>query len=414
MKNAMKALKISLLILSSLYGNTILAQYSDHRNRQVDSLEQILATNPPTGVKLVEMYNSLAWGYRPDRDKAMDYARRSVAVALPLDEWSWVTNGYMLLGLHHYRSVQYDSTLFYYGKALEAAERMKDFPKRFDQRTIDDRLSVIYGNMANLYNIQSDLHMAVEYYLRALALFEKHGWRNGEANVYYNVGEMYLAMQNYEQAELNYRQFDTISREIGDSLFMALANSGLSMIELEKKDYNRALEYADAAGTYFFAHPEETDNRVVILNMLAQIHLEGYGDIDRAEEYVRQALQLTQTNEVMTVTQAATLGLHAEIHLRRGESQHGVDDLRDLLGTIHEGVRNQKTVQITRFKGLGEMEPEELRDTTLNMDNRTLIRVTMEDASAADDLFRILMGDKVEPRREFIEKHALDVKNLDV
>ena len=74
----------------------------------------------------------------------------------------------------------------------------------------------------------------------------------------------------------------------------------------------------------------------------------------------------------------------------------------------------QKGVQVTRFKGLGEMNAEELRDTTLNMQNRTLIQVTMDDAAAADDLFRVLMGDKVEPRREFIEKHALEVKNLDV
>ena len=71
-------------------------------------------------------------------------------------------------------------------------------------------------------------------------------------------------------------------------------------------------------------------------------------------------------------------------------------------------------MKITRFKGLGEMNAEELRDTTLDPKNRTLCQITMRDAGAADDLFRILMGDKVEPRREFIEKHALDVKELDV
>ena len=69
---------------------------------------------------------------------------------------------------------------------------------------------------------------------------------------------------------------------------------------------------------------------------------------------------------------------------------------------------------LTRFKGLGEMNAEELRETTLDPANRTLIQVSMRDAGAADDMFRILMGDKVEPRREFIEKHALEVRNLDV
>ena len=60
------------------------------------------------------------------------------------------------------------------------------------------------------------------------------------------------------------------------------------------------------------------------------------------------------------------------------------------------------------------MNAEELRDTTLDPANRTLLQVTMQDAAGADELFRILMGDNVEPRREFIEKHALEVRNLDV
>jgi DNA gyrase subunit B len=69
---------------------------------------------------------------------------------------------------------------------------------------------------------------------------------------------------------------------------------------------------------------------------------------------------------------------------------------------------------ITRFKGLGEMNAEELGETTLDPANRTLLQVTMRDAGAADDMFRVLMGEKVEPRREFIEKHALEVTHLDV
>jgi len=98
--------------------------------------------------------------------------------------------------------------------------------------------------------------------------------------------------------------------------------------------------------------------------------------------------------------------------LRRGDSTTGLEDLRGLLTAVR--AAGEKGLQITRFKGLGEMNAEELRQTTLDPQNRTLLRVTLEDAGEADKLFRILMGEKVEPRREFIEKHALEVRQLDV
>ena len=105
---------------------------------------------------------------------------------------------------------------------------------------------------------------------------------------------------------------------------------------------------------------------------------------------------------------------HRRTSLRapRGENSSGLEDLRGLLAAIR--AAGEKGLSITRFKGLGEMNAEELRDTTLDPANRTLLQVTMEDVAGADELFRILMGDHVEPRREFIEKHALEVRNLDV
>ena len=86
--------------------------------------------------------------------------------------------------------------------------------------------------------------------------------------------------------------------------------------------------------------------------------------------------------------------------------------LRDLLPGLRK--LGMKGLSVTRFKGLGEMNADELATTTMDPKTRVLLRVTMNDAEAADNIFRVLMGDHVEPRREFIEKHALDVKELDV
>jgi len=71
-------------------------------------------------------------------------------------------------------------------------------------------------------------------------------------------------------------------------------------------------------------------------------------------------------------------------------------------------------ITLQRYKGLGEMNPEQLWDTTLNPETRTMLQVTMEEAEVADEIFKVLMGSEVEPRREFIEKNAKLVKRLDI
>ena len=71
-------------------------------------------------------------------------------------------------------------------------------------------------------------------------------------------------------------------------------------------------------------------------------------------------------------------------------------------------------MKISRYKGLGEMDAEELWDTTMNIEKRILLKITLDDAMLADQVLSELMGEEVEPRREFIEKNAVFVQNLDI
>lgn len=98
--------------------------------------------------------------------------------------------------------------------------------------------------------------------------------------------------------------------------------------------------------------------------------------------------------------------------IRKGKKSWYTYSDDELTAKLDEVGRDNSVIQ--RYKGLGEMNPEQLWDTTMNPEGRTMLQVSMEDAEAADELFTILMGDKVEPRRQFIEEHAKLVRNLDI
>ena len=163
------------------------------------------------------------------------------------------------------------------------------------------------------------------------------------------------------------------------------------------------------------------------LDLIAEEWERGWAGRITQDKGMRLARILRGVEEVRTLDGKILRGGEAR---RTGSFTKGLQDVYNLPATLVRKDRNQmiygpldllsaileegeRGLTFQRYKGLGEMNPDQLWETTLDPDARTLLQVKVEDLAEADDLFTKLMGDVVEPRREFIQQNALSVENLD-
>jgi DNA gyrase subunit B len=174
---------------------------------------------------------------------------------------------------------------------------------------------------------------------------------------------------------------------------------------------------------YMIENPDVigTDNKALAKTIEAYIAELGYNILNKTitEDTIHLFVQTNDGLEELIVDEILFTNPHYNeaIHIHQKIAEHITDEFKDqdLLALFAEVESSaKKGAYIQRYKGLGEMNPEQLWETTMTPDNRRLLQVTIEDDESASDTFTLFMGDEVEPRRNYIESHAKDVKHLDV
>lgn len=318
--NAIYIVHLILGVLSILMPTALMAQYADHRGRYVDSIETALVSaTPPRGNDLLWAYRDLAWGYlQIDGKKSEENARKLLALTYPAKAMNLRVDAFRIMGLQAYGRNEYETALDYFDKALAVTDSMRS-EHRYSEKDIDDNLSSLYGSIANVYNMRDDVLLAIEYYQKALPIFEKYNWRESMTILYHNIAELYQSMGNTVEAERNYLLAVEKGTESGDSLMMTLPQYGLASIYIANNNFDKAAEALNKSYTYYSNHRQEEP--AAYMQSLAgktKLHLmEGHKDLHQAETYASEALELVDEDtdsETLSIVYSAAAQLAMEKH----------------------------------------------------------------------------------------------------
>jgi len=261
--------------------------YNDHRGHNLDSLERAVAPWTPDAIdkaseeELLDLnraYRDLMLGYNVmNGEKSVFYARRALAISSPR---GWEEANYDALryiGQYFYGGEQYDSAIFYYSQALAAIDKMEagatspTNPEGYDEKSIDDARSVLYGTLGNLYNMLDSIPKAMELYAQAGEIFDKYGWNESNSYLYYNIGETWVDQGEHKKAAEAYEKALQYALASGDSLVIVDVYKGLGRLYMESGRSWKALPYLRAAEDYYSQHPEESGFRTENLEFMEEV-----------------------------------------------------------------------------------------------------------------------------------------------
>ena len=310
--------------------------YTDHRNARVDSAEQVLQSGRRLSDKeLMDCYYTIVRGtLGKDTEKHNRYAREMLALTYRMNALNMRENALNHLGLQHYGQERYQEAEHYFRWAIAVTDSMQG-DSRYSQEDIDDNYSQLYGALGNLYNIQDKALLAIEYYQKALPIFERHGWLESQTILHHNVAELWLSMGNREKAETEYLAAIKTGEASGDSLMAALPRKGLVKIYIDEDRYEQALATAEQAYAYYHRHQnDEPQDYAEILASLTKIHLtEGHKNLAKARRYSQEALTIAAASELMFESRA---DIHAAAAMLAIEEGHWQEALGHALQSVHE------------------------------------------------------------------------------
>lgn len=208
---------------------------------------------------------------------------------------------------------------------------------------------------------------------------------------------------------------DVLSRKIDRNVLDQLLNIA-PLNEEDIADEEKVTEWASTLHAALMRHTEDGNfyqQRVVASDNGWGIELERWLHGNKYIVRLEPAFFLTREYRNIAALSGRLDGLLGDgAQVKRGEKTNAVNSFKDVMDWLM--IESKKGQSIQRYKGLGEMNPDQLWETTMDQNVRRMLQVRIEDAMVADEVFTTLMGDQVEPRREFIERNALAVSNLDV